>query len=95
MPGKAHGFNYDYFRGGQPAAPHVVPPTPTTSTNAPTIISKDIANGTKRKFMGMGGFGWGLIGAGTALTAMYGVGKAMQASVMQVRNQNRNWDRNR
>jgi len=35
----------------------------------------------------------GLAGVGLGLAAMYGIGSAIQASVAQVRTQNRNWDR--
>jgi hypothetical protein len=35
----------------------------------------------------------GLAAVGLGLAAMYGVGSAIQASVAQVRTQNRNWDR--
>ncbi len=45
------------------------------------------------KFLGLGKTGWGVLGVGAALAGIYGVGSAIQASVAQVRTQNRNWDR--
>lgn len=64
-----------------------------TAPGVPRAAAAAAEEQLKKGWWGRHGTKVGLAGVGLGLAALYGVGSAIQASVAQVRTQNRNWDR--